>query len=515
MLCGCMRLSRQTSRQDAPQTPEEVVASAPAQTVEASDTDTQSAFISEINALLAQAEGLDLSKRATTERVLANIAALKNKKEFDDIDVAIKQRILAEKTRLNAALHGLLAAQYTESLQKAVTTAHLLNWKRQFFAETIIAKDASLQTAYLEKVQQFIEKNLPRAEQFMRENKGGACFLTARELVDLLDVPIKLPTKLKETKDNSSQLMQTARRQVETQSLPRTFKLGELTSAMPGIGMVYGKDLQNELAAIFKTLGLDKFVSIVPQESAGDIRQWSYTTYSGLVAEFNGDASSISESQRKITYVREPRTKLNPDYVQNANASAPLKQRVQYLYQQDEITQAIHIKITEKQAHIRISSLILRGPGCPDKTIELNEFYTKQFVTESSDVQKDISVKTQIHYDKSETLPATQPPALKNDRIWSSGEILDWGRRDSLSTLAMAIAYHVGEYPLYLEQQAKAAEKAGKSDDALELRGQIAILCESLPKEMPALPHVDGKLGREIADKLAEQHAQTVRVGCF
>ena len=338
-----------------------------------------------------------------------------------------------------------------------------------------------LGSGYFTRIAALYAKHMPQVTGAWSVNgRAGAGYALGTCLNRLLEVPGEMPESLRMQRGALRLQLDILKRHIEDKVLPRTFKVGEMTSAMPGVGLVYSRDLHGAVEKALKMMGLDRFVKVAAPDSPGEILQWSYATYSGLLAEFKGDEMVETEHIRTLRRYGEARAKLNPEYVPNAAAGSSRKQMAQYVYYQDLVTQAVHVREVERQAHIRLSSIVLHGPGCPREPLELNEIYRKRFVQEYSNPVGDVTVRTETCYDKSETRPASPEPELRSHRIWSAGEMLDWGRRESLAMMSLMLAYYINDYPLHLSRQAAAAATLEEKADLL---GVCYVLSQAPVKE--------------------------------
>ncbi len=284
----------------------------------------------------------------------------------------------------------------------------------------------------------------------------------------------ELTQKLAQAMDLRKKMEDTIREKV----LRRTIFLSDMTSATPGIGLTYGKDLENELKAMLASFGMAQLV--VFPEQPGTASQWDYFTYDGRVANFDGQDMTERQTTRMLRMFGESRRVANPSYVKDAGRDAPQSQTATMKYIQEESMRIIHVKELERQAHLRLF-MTIRGPGFSNR-IEINEFYKKIFYIEESHPFADSKVvNLHEYYDAMKVAPVTPEPELRYDRIWTPGEILDWARRDSLKVVALKLFYYIDGYPLFLEDKMrKLKSNADDISDALDCMAHLYILCQTI-----------------------------------
>ena len=284
----------------------------------------------------------------------------------------------------------------------------------------------------------------------------------------------ELTQKLAQAMDLRKKMEDTIREKV----LRRTIFLSDMTSATPGIGLTYGKDLENELKAMLASFGMAQLV--VFPEQPGTASQWDYFTYDGRVANFDGQDMTERQTTRMLRMFGESRRVANPSYVKDAGRDAPQSQTATMKYIQEESMRIIHVKELERQAHLRLF-MTIRGPGFSNR-IEINEFYKKIFYIEESHPFADSKVvNLHEYYDAMKVAPVTPEPELRYDRIWTPGEILDWARRDSLKVVALKLFYYIDGYPLFLEDKVrKLKSNADDISEALDCMAHLYILCQTI-----------------------------------
>jgi hypothetical protein len=122
----------------------------------------------------------------------------------------------------------------------------------------------------------------------------------------------------------------------------------------------------------------------------------------------------------------------------------------------------------------------VRGPGFTT-TVDVNEFYPKRFIVEESHPFNDIKVADVVTvYDLDKLKVPDALPPLKQDRIWTTAEMLDWARKDSLQVFALKLLYHINQFPNYLATRAERFAKDGALADAVEQWAYCHVLCSLL-----------------------------------
>ena len=85
---------------------------------------------------------------------------------------------------------------------------------------------------------------------------------------------------------------------------------------------------------------------------------------------------------------------------------------------------------------------------------------------------------------------ASVEPQLKNDRVWTQGQMLDWARKGSLEVVALMLLVHINEYPLYLQNMLEKDRDRLDAASKLDLLAQFSLLCD-LQKEGDDLKLLD------------------------
>ena len=276
---------------------------------------------------------------------------------------------------------------------------------------------------------------------------------------------------------------QQGRERVLATVLRRTISLGEMLSAMPGIGVTYRQDLENELKRLLDAFGLGRILVFQEQPNA------DYASTGGNVANFEANESSERQSTRTVARLLEARRVENPDYVKEAEGRADMLHSSRIMFLQDRILQVIRIRQIEPQAHVRVF-FTFKGPGFT-KMLELNEFYSKSFFVEESHPINDVKLlDTQKYYAEKDVPKASEEPQLRIDRVWTQGQMLDWARKGSLEAVALMLLVHINEYPLYLQDQLEAGKDRLDAASKLDLFAQFSLLCD-LQKEGDELKLLD------------------------
>ncbi len=287
-----------------------------------------------------------------------------------------------------------------------------------------------------------------------------------------------LPEPLLEACRKTDKLLARARELVEEKNLLRTVSVDDMSSATPGVGMTYSRDLENELRSVLTSFGLWRLVRVADPGTARS--PWGYVVHGGVVANFDGSESAERQAMRTVRRHGETRRRPNPSYrPEEGNALLPKEQSSPLIYSQDILEQVIHVKEIERLAHVRVF-MHVRGPGV-STLVEVNEFYNKKFVLEESHPFNDVRVsEVKTVYDATQLQAADAAPALQYDRVWTPGEMLDWARRDSLRMVALQLLYYLNQYPLYVAQRAERMALDGDATEAAEQWGNCYILCLGL-----------------------------------
>ncbi|MBQ6470630.1 MAG: hypothetical protein IJJ33_01480 [Victivallales bacterium] len=343
--------------------------------------------------------------------------------------------------------------------------------------------EESLDRLYMEMLPEGMDEYLSSAEHATNiDNHQGVALAICALALRLCELPdgAVLPKEILARREQAAALWERLRKRLEGNQLVRTISIGDMSSAMPGIGRTYSQDLAHELQVLLKSFGLSRLVVFPETESRPS--QWGYVTFGGMVANFDGGESTERQAMKSIRRQGEVRRLSNPGYREDAPQNAPRSETSAVLYEQDVLLQVIHVKEIERLAHVRVF-MNFRGPGF-STLVEVNEFYKKKFSVEESHPFLDVKVvETRKFFDAMRIAKQDPEPTLRYDRIWTAGEMLDWARRDSLRVAGLQLLYHISDYPLYLAEKAASAARAADYGSAVESLGQCCVLCLNTPVE--------------------------------
>ncbi|MBQ7652040.1 MAG: iron chelate uptake ABC transporter family permease subunit, partial [Victivallales bacterium] len=317
-----------------------------------------------------------------------------------------------------------------------------------------------------------------RAEDTLKVNeKYGVSFAISSLLVQMSTLPsgCALSEELGRKLDATMKLRDEARAKITDKVLRRTISIADMTSDVPGIGLTYSRDLENELKSTLKAFGMERQV-VFPENVSNDFK-WNYVVFDGRVANFDGNELTERQATHSRKLFGEGRRVDNPAYDSEAPENAPKEKRAKVKYLQDENMMVIHVKEVERLAHLRIF-MNFRGIGVT-KRIEVNEFYSRKFSIEESHPFDDMKkIATHEYYDAMSVRPVTPEPTLRYDRIWTAGEMLDWARKDSLKLASLKLFYYINAYPLNIQDKVNTYESSGKKEEALEAISHCLIQCQ-------------------------------------
>ena len=265
---------------------------------------------------------------------------------------------------------------------------------------------------------------------------------------------------------------------LQKENLSHKLILHDLSSPTPGLGMSYTRDLDHIMQKII--VAADLPVQIMVINDFSQARDQDYIIFGGVIASYDGSETIERQNIRTALKYDEITKSDNPFYLENAKKDSAANQKFPTIYEQKVFEQIIRMNEIERLAHLRIFFNV-KGPGV-NNVIEINEFYSKKFLVEQSHPINDCHLKKVLHgYNKTGMqLTPSAPVSLENDRVWSTGELLDLARKDSLKMLAMKILYHLSTYPLFLAQEASETIHADKLEAGTELWGVCAAACNNL-----------------------------------
>ncbi|MFA6930583.1 MAG: hypothetical protein WCT05_09660 [Lentisphaeria bacterium] len=311
-------------------------------------------------------------------------------------------------------------------------------------------------------------------------NKHGICLTLCKMLQVLTDLAggeTALPTELAGNLPQIQEFVEVSLQRLKKEGLLRSIVINEMSSGIPGLGMTYARDLENILRSMLNIPGLAPLVQVA--ESQVPPSTQDYVIYGGIIADYDGSELVERSTMRSVIRHDEIQKISNPDFNPEAPTSAAARLTAKFLYRQNEIEQIITVKEIERLAHLRIF-FNLKGPGVAD-LLELNEFYSRKFALEQSHLINDVHKKRVIEtYDSANLTVPEAPPTLLNDRIWSTGEMLDFARKDSLKIFALKILYQLQYFPLFLAQRAEKLGQEGEAQEAAEFWGRCEAVCEQL-----------------------------------
>lgn len=213
-----------------------------------------------------------------------------------------------------------------------------------------------------------------------------------------------------------------------------------------GQGLTWARDLETRLRDILAQTGHQSFATVFPVGEEGESLPRSLLVTRGRVANFGADETSEKASMREVVEVAEP---------------SPVNDgRLQPTYTQTVSRRAIHVVETERVAHIRVGFQI-RSNGNGPEDVEVNRFYRRTFVQESSHPFLDMAVvETRRSERRSELAAPSEPLDLRSDRVWTASEMLDWSRRLALDEMAGRVVCRLAAFPLELVNRAQQASQA-------------------------------------------------------
>ena len=252
--------------------------------------------------------------------------------------------------------------------------------------------------------------------------------------------------------------------------LSQTISIKDMDSGQPGLGLTYTRDVANALQSLITAFSLDK--TLVIAEPDTPLSPLGYVLHNGVVADYDGSATTERQAFRTARRYGEVKRMANPEFQKDS-------QQPKDMFTQEIIEQLIHIREIERQAHIRVF-ISVRGPGFTT-TVDVNEFYPKRFIVEESHPFNDIKVADVMTvYDLDKLKVPDALPPLKQDRIWTSAEMLDWARKDSLQVFALKLLYHISQFPNYLATRAKRFADDKALAEATEQWAYCYVLCSLL-----------------------------------
>ncbi|MBR4372660.1 MAG: hypothetical protein IKS92_16550 [Victivallales bacterium] len=349
------------------------------------------------------------------------------------------------------------------------------------FALYTLVKDHDGATPFAQGLRQNLQKHLksilPDAAEYLlaiaeksadigqRHGQAVALCIMLQTIISMADATDE--SAFADIVKKADDLCKKSTRVIMEKQLAQTVSIKDMESGQPGLGLTYTRDVTNALQALIIAFGLDKTVVIA--EPGTPLTPLGYVLHNGVVADYDGSATTERQAFRTARRWGEVKRMANPEFQKDS-------QQPKDIFTQEVIEQLVHIREIERQAHIRVF-ISVRGPGFTT-TVDVNEFYPKRFIVEESHPFNDIKVADVVTvYDLDKLKVPDALPPLKQDRIWTTAEMLDWARKDSLQIFALKLLYHINQFPNYLATRADRFAKDGALADAVEQWAYCHVLC--------------------------------------
>ena len=266
----------------------------------------------------------------------------------------------------------------------------------------------------------------------------------------------------------------------------------DFTSVAPGLGATLADDLAFELDDLLKRLGITVFNGVHRLKEGQEDGAIALKLVDGRVAEYAVTDGKPVESQRLERFLNR---------VNGADGSASVPRLEEW---------TIRGTTRIRQAHIRFF-FTFQTPAS-QRRIECNEFYSRSFLNESFDPAKDLRIIDSAVTGKVEA--AVTPPALKRQRIWSDGEMLDFARKDALRLAALQLVDAFLEGQLASRNLAAAIAAEGRISQAVDMLGRAHFMLRALglaehggrqidfgtPLAAAAYPELTGKIRQRVRE---------------
>lgn len=200
------------------------------------------------------------------------------------------------------------------------------------------------------------------------------------------------------------------------------------TANEPGLGAALARDLAAGLRTHFDQLGWSKIIGL-------DGTPADFTVTAGAVAEYGELFEERTEERRNEQHYSAPLREVNPAYTAGA-VNPPHSSPDRWLQELTET--AIVSSVTRREAHIRIS-FELAGTKLPP--VECNEFFKREFTSER--VESTRVVSNVVSYRLEECLPQSTLAPLRQERLWSPAEMLDYARKGILELAELHISCRI------------------------------------------------------------------------
>lgn len=243
-----------------------------------------------------------------------------------------------------------------------------------------------------------------------------------RELLDsghpalALEIGELLASLLGEAPLESAEAEQRAKATLKEQPALYTLRLGVITATDPGQGASWRGDLEVALSKALSEagwstlLGLASSVENDPLPNAWRLEQCELLEHDG------GQVETARSEETRQGY-----------------GEATLEESGDHAFVQRKWSQRVERIASTRVGHLRIRGRLVRGDD--SRVVECNAFYPQVFLQETVLSENPDAARYRCQ-DQRELKAVTVPPALRKDRVWSQGEMMDFARRQGLSEFA-------------------------------------------------------------------------------
>ncbi|GEM_PF-3754325 len=280
------------------------------------------------------------------------------------------------------------------------------------------------------------EKLIAALNDAVEEMRGPAVelyFQTQTKIADRFDrqaVVVALHGMLAELCDDSDQklVISEERKNAALSRLQQheplcSMAVAELSSEISQVsGAVWTKDLRCALEDKIKRYSAEKLWSLTEDSSIAD-----YVLSEGELLEFTGDALETRSETRSHRWYTDPRLEESPQGL---------------VFVQELFEEQISTKSSTRSGHVRARAKIA-GEGVENTQEEFSGFYSKEFVQE--EVLSTKKIRSVHCEDERQTMAPGAPVRLREERVWSAAEMMDFCRQSMLEEWTEDILCHLFE----------------------------------------------------------------------
>ncbi len=296
-----------------------------------------------------------------------------------------------------------------------------------------------------------------------------------RELLDsghpalALEIGELLSSLLGESPLESAGAEQRAKTVLREQKALYALRLGGIAAGDPGQGESWRGDLEVALSKCLSGGGWGALLDLSPSPGNDFLPGVWRLEQCELLEHDGGQVESERTEETRQGY-----------------GEAVLEESGDHAFVQRQWIQRVERLVSTRVGHLRIRGRLVCGEE--SRVVECNAFYPQTFLQETV-LSEDSDASRYRCRDQRELKDAARPPALRKDRVWSRGEMMDFARRRGLEEFASNILCSFLE-EVCRRQMEQLSRQGGDSWQNLGIQEESARLLRalealSLPQDSP------------------------------